>query len=450
VETATSEDLDVVIATLLAQIAELEAETPAEEEVQDTTTVADEVFDACEYEGHKYDTDGTPLEGWEIGLVKYIQYEGQDSFYTISTDTTDADGFFCLRWTDSWTPEFDIANYPNGYTFEYRVYEANQPDWVFNSVETGAEGTTPVESTLEDITFTGEQVQVRVSEVNGYVVNDAEFHVDFYNRFVGQVEDNGTTTDVFSELTIVPTCGVSDDGVAFEVANTNDFAIDIVYSIEGEEATTTATVAANGVFTYSVASTTAATTTLTYSYDEVDYALTVAADATDCDEVVVTTTSSGGGGGSSAPRCDLFTVESVDGELAMAWETRRGYDLEITADGEMVFETTDDDIVDEGALTIADAGQTEFELTVLRGSRSDSCEVNFATPAGTVAGIADSNSSSDLAEATPEGLVLGEQVSVVPLGAADTGAGGAAAAATSALVLIAAAGSLVATRRFAK
>lgn len=125
---------------------------------------------------------------------------------------------------------------------------------------------------------------------------------------------------------------------------------------------------------------------------------------------VVTTSGGGGGGGSPAPRCDLFTAEVDGDEINFAWETRYGRDLTIDADGVEVYDETDDDVVEEGSFTIDNDGQTLFELTVYKGTRHDECVVE----------LADSSSSAN----TPTPQVLGEQVSVVPMGAPDAGAGG--------------------------
>lgn len=126
----------------------------------------------------------------------------------------------------------------------------------------------------------------------------------------------------------------------------------------------------------------------------------------------ITPTSSGGsssgGGGSSSPRCDVFTVIQENDDLTLTWETRRGNELTIEADGTEIYTEDDDDIVDEGSITIDNDGQEDFELTVSRGSRSDSCEVSLSDGQG----------------GTPTPQILGEQVSVVPQGAPDAGVGG--------------------------
>lgn len=111
-----------------------------------------------------------------------------------------------------------------------------------------------------------------------------------------------------------------------------------------------------------------------------------------------------GGGGAPSPRCEAFDAVLDDGVITLTWETRNGLDLTIAANGEEVYSVEDNDTVAEGSFVLDANGQTEFELTVYRGSKDDTCAVSI----------------------TPAGQVLGEQVSIVPLGAADAGAGGTA------------------------
>lgn len=116
--------------------------------------------------------------------------------------------------------------------------------------------------------------------------------------------------------------------------------------------------------------------------------------------------SGGGGGGSSSPRCVAFTASDDGGGVLLEWKTSRGEELVITGNGTELYSTKIDSIVDDGSFLAG--GGTEFELTVSRGSRKDTCTASLG------------------GGGSPEGQVLGEQVSVVPLGAADTGAGGGA------------------------
>jgi hypothetical protein len=120
----------------------------------------------------------------------------------------------------------------------------------------------------------------------------------------------------------------------------------------------------------------------------------------------------GGGGGTRPPRCE-FSIEGTGTDAELVWETRYGRELWITADGEEIFRTTDEDEVDAGNFPYTLLAETDFELTVKRFSHEETCQVS-AGPSFGVGGAA------------PEPMVLGEQVSVVPVGAPNTGAGGAA------------------------
>lgn len=125
-----------------------------------------------------------------------------------------------------------------------------------------------------------------------------------------------------------------------------------------------------------------------------------------------TVTPSGGprpGGGSSGPRCREFTADRNGATVLLAWETSRGTEMFITADGVEIFTTTDDDVVDEGTFEASYNGNVRYELTVERGSRDDTCEASLTSGGG-----------------SDSGRVLGEQVSAIPLGSANAGAGGAA------------------------
>lgn len=121
----------------------------------------------------------------------------------------------------------------------------------------------------------------------------------------------------------------------------------------------------------------------------------------------------GGGGGTPSPRCDLFTISSntfEDGdELTLSWETRNGTDVKIEANGVEIYSESNDSIVDEGEFEVTPTEDTEYELTVYRSTRNDTCTIEV----------------TEVGEGGPTPQVLGEQVSAVPLGAAATGAGGA-------------------------
>lgn len=113
----------------------------------------------------------------------------------------------------------------------------------------------------------------------------------------------------------------------------------------------------------------------------------------------------GSSGGSSSPRCEIdFTREGND--IALDWSSSRANEMVLTANGEEIFSSDDEDEVDNGEFTTSITEDTGFEMTVSRGSRERTCSV-------------------DVDVITPDTQVAGEQVSVIPLGAADAGAGGA-------------------------
>lgn len=125
----------------------------------------------------------------------------------------------------------------------------------------------------------------------------------------------------------------------------------------------------------------------------------------------ITTTGGGGGGGTPSPRCDLFEGDVSGDDIKLKWETRNGRDLKITANGVEIYKTSVLSSVDDDTFDTSFSGATEFELTVYRSTRNDTCTLTVGEDDG-------------LGPVGPTPQVLGEQVSVVPLGAADAGAGG--------------------------
>jgi len=132
----------------------------------------------------------------------------------------------------------------------------------------------------------------------------------------------------------------------------------------------------------------------------------------DDDEPEETNRSGGGGGSSPSPRCEAFDLE----DDTLSWKTKNGFDLSIDRNGVEIFDTTDDDDVDEGDLFTVSAPGDIFELTVNRGSKDDTCTIEL--PDGEVQG--------DSTTRSPQGEVLGDSITVTPAGAPNTGAGGAA------------------------
>ncbi len=129
-------------------------------------------------------------------------------------------------------------------------------------------------------------------------------------------------------------------------------------------------------------------------------------DATVDDESCEYSSGGGGGGGSAVARCSLFEADRDGNEVTLNWETRNGSSMTIMSGTDEIFATDDNDVVDEGEFSFDSADAAEFELTVYRGTRKDTCSAEILGLVG------------------PTPQVLGEQVSAVPYGAAAAGAGG--------------------------
>lgn len=123
------------------------------------------------------------------------------------------------------------------------------------------------------------------------------------------------------------------------------------------------------------------------------------------------------GGGSSGVFCRYLHLSSSDytrgASYDLTWVTRRGSSMSITANGTEIFATTTNDTVDTGTTTVVANEPTTYELTVMRGSRDDTCSVTLGNRSSGGGGGSSSGGG------TPR--VLGEQVNAVPLGAPDTG-----------------------------
>jgi hypothetical protein len=145
----------------------------------------------CEIEGYKYDQDGKPLSGWDIGLEKFITHNKGVDTYDLATDVTDEDGYYCLKWDgESRTPR-GTPTYKNGpYTFVYHVYEKLKPDWKNVSIEKGPNYYGLAVVPAQDIKKDGQYVSVSLG--SGYIINDAAYRVDFYNQKV-QSQVHGDT-----------------------------------------------------------------------------------------------------------------------------------------------------------------------------------------------------------------------------------------------------------------
>lgn len=119
----------------------------------------------------------------------------------------------------------------------------------------------------------------------------------------------------------------------------------------------------------------------------------------------------GSNGGSKSPSCQAFDATRSGNDITLRWETSRANEISITANGVVIFTSDDDATVDAGGYAYADGGDVDFVLTAIRGNRTRTC----------TASVTDNDGGTG-----PTPQVLGEQVSAVPLGAADAGKGGTA------------------------
>ncbi|HMA77521.1 MAG TPA: SdrD B-like domain-containing protein, partial [Candidatus Paceibacterota bacterium] len=171
---------------------------------------------------------------------------------------------------------------------------------------------------------------------------------------------------------------------------------------EGADVTLTwdATGATTALLNNGVGTTTATGSLVVSVTNDVTYTLTAsdAQSTTTCS--VDITVRSGGGGGSRGPVCEAFTLADttfVSGATStLMWETRFGNEVVITANGTEIFATTTDDVVDMGSTAVLATELTTYELTVSRGSRTDTCSVAHTRPGG------GSGSSSGIGGGTPQ------------------------------------------------
>lgn len=179
-------ECQVVVEEVLVEEEVVEENVVVEEDV-----VTDpETTEKCEIEGHKYDEEGTPLSGWEIGLMKIRMFADREESYDLVDDMTESDGYYCLEWDGiSGLPE----NTDEEYSFVYHVYEVLKEGWNILGIAKGTEADV-VNNTLANvpenaIRFDGDRVGTHVFDVNGFLPADTAYHVDFYNTQDG--EDNG-------------------------------------------------------------------------------------------------------------------------------------------------------------------------------------------------------------------------------------------------------------------
>jgi hypothetical protein len=322
------------------------------------------------------DDDEDRLENWEVQLT---------SDDTLATTSTDGDGYY----------EFVVT------AGTYTLAEVIEEDWQ----QVYPTPTTYTITVPEDIAYAAVpfplSLVVAVAHAQTSIVGGP---FNFGNVFVGG--NNGGGGNGF-------TCSLS--ASASSVASGSSVVL-----------TWDATGSLNTEINNGVGSTTAVGTTSVAVSSDTTY--TLIADngqaTTSCSASVTVSSgggSNGGGGGSSRPVCEAFILSDtnfVSGATStLSWETRRGRELSITANGVEIFATTTDAVVDAGTTTVVATERTTYELTVTRGSRTDTCSVGHSNPSR-------SGGSRGSGGGSPE--VLGEQVSTVPVGAPNTGFGGAA------------------------
>ncbi len=161
-------DLDAVDVTLVG------CDTPDPDPDPDPTP-------QCEIEGHKYDETGSPLKDWFIGLKKRAFYGEDTQDYTIMSDTTDEDGYYCLEWD-----EVDFSEVEQGYdSYAYHIFEKLQEGWSFLSMEKSKSIDDVLDLEVvaeEDTWYEGDEVGTRLFEELGDIIpGDKAYHVDFYN-----------------------------------------------------------------------------------------------------------------------------------------------------------------------------------------------------------------------------------------------------------------------------
>jgi len=132
------------------------------------------------------------LKDWFIGFKKFATFGDGVEEYTIMSDNTDENGYYCLEWEDA-----DFSEVTDGYdSYIYRIFEKMQSGWEFLSIEEGADYENLTVVADEDTWYGDAEVGVQFGEVNGIIPNNAAYHVDFYNYdTTASSTDNGTTTD---------------------------------------------------------------------------------------------------------------------------------------------------------------------------------------------------------------------------------------------------------------
>jgi hypothetical protein len=134
----------------------------------------------CEIEGHKYDANANPLQGWTIGLSKKIRHNNGYDLYDLATTTTDANGYFCLDWNGESRTLRGTSSYKGGaYTHEYFVYEYLKQGWKNTLIEKGPNPYALLPVPVNQIWIDGPYINTSMG--TGYILANVAYHVDFYN-----------------------------------------------------------------------------------------------------------------------------------------------------------------------------------------------------------------------------------------------------------------------------
>ena len=132
----------------------------------------------------------------------------------------------------------------------------------------------------------------------------------------------------------------------------------------------------------------------------------------DCDLTITATT--GGGGGSNSPSCRYFEVSDEEvraGEqVTLSWKTRRTEEITLyegtMRTGDELFNTDDEDIVDEGTFKVRPTEDTTYTLHLEHGSRDRTCKVEVE--------VDDEGNVVVLSNRTQEPRVAGIALTAVP------------------------------------
>ena len=188
------------------------------------------------------------------------------------------------------------------------------------------------------------------------------------------------------------------DPVVFTCAANVDFTADDYSISRGQEVTLNWNVTgADSVSITSIGNTNLTGSQRVSPSSDTTYTLTATKDnvTIDC-PVTINVSTGGGGGGSSTPRCDLDISDqriTRGEEITLSWDSSRARELEIVDDRGNVLVTTDDLLSDDkedlfdGRITLRPTRDTEYTMTVERGSKDRTCRVSVDVEDGQVLGV---------------------------------------------------------------